>query len=668
VQAAGRSPEADVVVLVEGRSGLAERTQAARNGLAADPAVALAVAPADRPGAGLASQDGGAALVLGYLRPMDTQEAQDASVRIADELRAPGTSVGGPVLTTAQIRDQVKEDLKRAELLAFPLLFALLLVVFRGVVAALLPVLVGALAVLGTLLALRVATAVGDLSIFALNLVTALGLGLAIDYSLFILSRFREEAVEHGHGTEAMRRTLATAGRTVLFSSVTVALAMAALMVFPQRFLLSMAVGGALVALVAGAVALLVLPAALLLLGPRVDALSLRRRDVAQRTGGLSSRVGARVTRRPGTVAVVTGLLLLLVGLPFTSVKFTGFDATVLPAEASARQVADRIDARFAADRTAPLIVALREQDSSQVDEVRRRLSRLEGADAVGPAVAVGGGLVRLDVFSAAPPLAPASQQLVDGVRRELGDRPGGVTGEAARYRDSRQALDAGLPIALGVLMVTTLAVLFLMTGSVLLPLTALVMNLLTIAAAFGILVRIFQDGRLEGLLAYTSQGALDASQMVLLFVLVFALSTDYGVFVLGRIKEAKERGAPARAAIVDGMAATGPLVTAAALLFCVAIGAFATSKVVFIKEVGIGTALAVLIDATIVRALLLPALLALCGERAWWAPRPLRRLHGRFGLHEEPLSSAAPVLTGREPDAVGAAPPAQESPPVRAP
>ena len=639
-KASGRSPEADIVVFVRtrrGRSGEAAVRRAER-ALARHPDIAATVSPLTAPRSGLRSDDGRAALIVGFLRPMETGDAQDASVEIAEGLEPlAGVEVGGPVLTTAQIRDQVSEDLRRAELLAFPLLFLLSLVIFRGLVAALLPVLVGALAVLGTLLMLRIATEFADLSIFALNLVTALGLGLAIDYSLFVLARFREEAVHHGHGREALERTLATAGRTVLFSSLTVALALSALLVFPQPFLFSMAIGGALVALVAGAAAVIALPAVLLLLGPRVDALALRR---AKAPGtSLSARLGSMVTRRPGTAAALAAGVLVLAGLPFLGINFTGFDATILPSDASSRQVADNITAAFPGDRTSPVIVTVR-GGPRVAAEARQQLAALPGVRAVAQPAKVGDGLMRVDVFARAAPLHPSTQRLVDDTRAALDGLPAEVTGQAARFRDSQHALGARLPYALAILTVTTLAVLFVMTGSALVPFCALAMNLLTVSAAFGILVLTFQDGRLEELLAYTSQGALDASQMVLLFVLVFALSTDYGVFVLGRIKEARDSGLPPRPAIVAGMDATGPLVTAAAVLFCVAIGAFATSQIVFIKEVGIGTAVAVLIDATLVRAVLLPALLALLGDRAWWAPRTLRRLHGRIGLREGPAAA----------------------------
>ena len=620
--AAGISPEADLVVLVDTPSGAA--TGAGRRAIAGavsrleeSDVVASVVAPDVGAGGPLVASDGRSVIVTASFRPLDGQDAQDAALRIASELGGrQDLEFGGPLLASAEIREQVTDDLRRAELLAFPVLFALSLFVFRGLIAALLPILVGALAVLGTLLALRAAAAVTDLSIFALNLVTGLGLGLAIDYSLFILTRFREEAALHGHGRETMQRTLATAGRTVAFSSAIVALALATLLVFPQRFLFSMGLGGALVAVVAAAVALVALPAALMLLGPRVDALALRRTppDAQSRWG----RLGRAVTRRPGLLGGAAAVVLLAIAAPALDVRFTGFDATILPFEANARQVADRIATDYAPGATTPVTVAVEGQDAA-VDRVRHRLVAQDHLGAVGEAERIGPSLARVDVIVPAVPLSDRGQEMVDDIRDALRGLPAQVTGEAARFRDAQHALGERLPIALGALTVTTIAILFVMTGGLPVALGALLMNALTVAAAFGALVLIFQEGRFEGLLDYTSQGALDAAQMVLLFVLVFALSTDYGVFLLGRIKEERDRGRSSRDAIVEGLGATGRLITAAALLFCIAIGAFATSEIVFIKEVGLGTALAVLVDATLIRGLLLPALLAGLGDRAWW-------------------------------------------------
>lgn len=325
-----------------------------------------------------------------------------------------------------------------------------------------------------------------------------------------------------------------------------------------------------------------------------------------------------------------------MLGLPFLRVAFTGVDASVLPKSASARQVSDALTAEFPSDRTSPLAVAVTAPRSAdaEVSRYAARLRALPGAAAVSPARLLGADTWQIAVVSRAGSLSPESQDLVANIRGARSGLRGQVDGQSARLVDQQASLGEHIPAALALLAVTTLLVLFAMTGSVILPIKALVMNLLTLTAAFGVLVLVFQDGRFEGLLGYTSQGGLESTQPILLFVLAFALSTDYGVFLLTRIKEARDSGAGEREAVAIGLQRTGRIVSAAALLFCVAIGAFATSEVVFIKEVGLGTALAVVIDATLVRALLVPALMALMGRWNWWAPRPLRRLHERFGLH----------------------------------
>jgi RND superfamily putative drug exporter len=420
-----------------------------------------------------------------------------------------------------------------------------------------------------------------------------------------------------------------------------VAAALASLLVFPQRFLYSMGIGGVIVALVSSATALLVLPALLAVLGPRVDALAPARLQRRSRGGGETSgfwyRLSRGVMRRPGRVAAATATLLVVMGLPFTGIRFTGIDASVLPASAHARVVDDALRTDFPANRTTPVYLAIEapRSASAEVERYAAALRALPGAAAVAAPRPVGGALWRLDVTARGTPLSAPAKELVRDIRARPAPFAVKAGGTTADFLDRQSSLGAHLPIALAVVAATTFVVLFLMTGSVVLPLKALVMNLLSLSAAFGLLVLIFQDGRFEGLLGYTGQGALESTQPVLLFAVAFGLSTDYGVFLLARIKEARDRGLPTREAVAVGLERTGRIVTAAAALFCVAIGAFATSEIVFIKELGVGTALAVLIDATIVRALLVPSLMALLGRFNWWAPRPLRRLHDRFGLSE---------------------------------
>ena len=643
-RATGRSASPDLVALVrlgapvdtpQARAKVARVAQALR-----DPDVAEVVAVRDGEPAELVSRDRRSTYLLATFRAGADGEATAERLKERVE-REPGVTAGGGQLAFTQVGEQVEQDLARAELLAFPLLFLLSLVVFRSVIAALLPIAVGATTILTTFLMLRLVNGIEPMSVFAINLITGAGLGLAIDYSLFIVSRFREELATGAETSDALRRTLRTAGRTVAFSATTVAAAMAALIVFKLRFLFSMGVGGVLVALTAAVVSLTVLPALLATLGPRVNALSLKRwqvsmhRDAAQVRAGPWYRFSQAVMRRPGPIAAATAALLIAMGLPFLRIEFTGVDASVLPQERSARVVDDVLEREFPPGRTSPVYVAAETDDAAAVRIWADGLDDLPGADAVAPPQRAG-DLWRIDVVTGAGALSDDAQQLVRDIRARGAPFDFRVGGGTAAFMDQQASLGASLPLALALLAGSTLVILFVMTGSVVLPVKALLMNLLTLSAAFGLLVLIFQDGRLEGLLAFDAQGALESTQPILLFAIAFGLSTDYGVFLLTRIKEARDGGLDDREAVAVGLERTGRIVTYAALLFCVAIGAFATSEIVFIKELGVGTALAVLIDAFLVRALLVPSLMALLGRWNWWAPRPLARLHARIGLREE--------------------------------
>ena len=591
----------------------------------------------------MVARDGRSSYVVAYFRALSDKRLSDDAKLIESRFSSQqDVKLGGDAIANAQVNTQVGNDLAHSELLAFPLIFLLSLLFFRSLVASLLPPLLGGLAILGTFFLLRVVSTFTDLSVFALNLTTGLGLGLAIDYSLFIVSRYREEAARDGFGLEALRRTLQTAGRTVLFSSVTVALSVAALAIFPQRFLYSMGIAGAIVAPLAATLALTVLPALLAVLGPRVNALSTGRlrhaaeRDARPARRGPWYRLAQFVTRRPARVAVATTALLIALGIPFTQIRFITADAGALPASASAHQVQNALDTQFPPNRTAPIEVVVGAPASSpEVRALAERILHFPDVSAVAPAQPAGRETSLLQVAPVHGPLTGSTEQLVREVRAIHTPYYLGVAGQTASYLDLEHSLGAHLPVAIAVVVAATLIVLFLMTGSVVLPLKAIVMNALNLSAVFGLLVLIFQDGNLEGLLGYHTLGALDATQPILLFAIGFGLATDYGVFLLARIKEAHDTGAPNTEAVALGLERTGRIVTAAALLFAVAVGAFATSQIVFIKELGIGTALAVLLDASVIRALLVPSLMALLGPLNWWAPRPLRRLHERIGLEE---------------------------------
>jgi RND superfamily putative drug exporter len=584
------------------------------------------------------------------LKPTEDKAWQQAGADIADRLAGePGVVVGGAAVAQEQVNKQVEEDLRKAELLAFPLLFLLSLLFFRSLVAAVLPLMIGGLAIVGTFLILRLASEVGSISIFALNLTTALGLGLAIDYSLFVVSRYREEIAKDGPGLAAMRRVMATAGRTVLFSSLTVSAALASLLVFPQRFLYSMGLGGALVALFAALISLTVLPAVLTLLGTRVNALSprfLRRRaeaDTRPDENGFWYRLSRFVMRRPAPVATLSALFLILLGLPFFGIKFNTVDPTVLPTSASARQAYDTVSDEFPPYRETPIWIDLEGGGPKAAAQFAAQVRRVDGVAEVDPPQQLKGGVTAIQVVSTHPFVSGASQATVKRIR-DLPPPPGAsalVGGGTADFIDLQSSLVRHLPIVLSIVIVSTLTILFLMTGSVILPIKSLIMNFLNLSAVFGLLVLIFQDGRLEGFLGYSSSGAIEQTMPILLFAVAFGLSTDYAVFLLSRIKEARDNGASDSECVAIGLERTGRIVTAAALLFAVAMGAFATSQIIFIKENGVGTALAVLIDASIVRALLVPSLMELLGKWNWWAPAPLRRLHDRVGISETLPESA---------------------------
>jgi len=596
------------------------------------------------------SRDGGSTYLAVALKPTADKPWQEAGGDVADRLASrPGILVGGAAVAQEQVNKQVEEDLRKAEMLAFPLLFLLSFLFFRSLVASLLPVMIGALAIVGTFLVLRIASEFGSISIFALNLTTGLGLGLAIDYSLFIVSRYREEIAKDGPGLAAMRRVLATAGRTVFFSSLTVAAALASLLVFPQRFLYSMGLGGALVALLAAAISLTVLPAVLTLLGTRVNSLSprfLRRRaeaDTRPDEQGFWYRLSRFVMRRPVPIATSCALFLIVLGIPFLGIRFDTVDARVLPHDAGARQAYDAVTGEFPPYREAPVWVSVEGGGRAQVDRVAAAVRRTPGIAAVYPPRPLRGGVTAIQAISAHPFTSEASQATVRQVREIAA--PAGTTvlvgGATADFIDFQSSLTRHLPIAFAIIVLATLVILFLMTGSVVLPIKSLIMNVLNLSAVFGLLVLIFQDGRLEGLLDYTGTGGIEQTMPILLFAVAFGLSTDYAVFLLSRIKEARDNGASNTDSVAIGLERTGRIVTAAALMFAVAIGAFATSQIIFIKQNGVGTALAVLIDASIVRALLVPSLMKLLGKWNWWAPAPLRRLHDRFGISETGPSPA---------------------------
>jgi len=638
-QATGRGAYPEIVALVKAPPSSAEVTHAVAE-IRADPAVASVTVPPSDGRSPLVSRHGRQTLIPVVLKAGVDQNA--AADRLTSDFRNNrAVSLGGDAIAARQAGQQATRDLGLAEAITFPLLALLALLIFRGV-AALLPLAVGAVTVFGAFTLLRAVNLMLSLSPFALNLVIGLGLGLAVDYSLLFASRFREE-LRRGSGTAgALRTTIATAGRTVTFSALTVAAAMACLTVFPQRFLVSMGIGGAAVGLVAAAVTLLVLPPLLVLLASRLG----KVHPAADRTGRWYALARA-VTRRPGRTAAAATLLLLLAAVPASGIRWAGIDATALPTSQSARLVADTVTRDFPAAATSPLTLAVTAPAgaSPAVNAYAHQIRGIGGVLAVPPARYLGHDTWEITAQVRGGPASAAAQARVAQVRSQPALFPVAVGGQAASLADQHAAVARALPAAIALLAALTLLILWLMTGSVTLPAMALLTNLLTTAAATGIVVFVFQDGHLASLFGATAQPGIEQTSYLVLAAIVFGLSTDYSVFLLTRIKEARDAGLPASDAIAAGIQRTGAIVSAAAILLAAALGAFLTARVVFLKELGLGAAAAVLIDAFLVRSLWVPAAMRLLGTTTWWSPRPLRRLHQRLGISESqpPPQPAAP-------------------------
>ncbi|HSZ05606.1 MAG TPA: MMPL family transporter [Solirubrobacteraceae bacterium] len=597
----------------------------------------------------LLSRDGDETVVLAAFA--SEADATTAVSRVRADIAGPRASArlagiavryGGVALINQELNERTASDLARAELLAFPLLLALSFWFFRGLVAALLPLLVGGFAIVAAFLALRLVDQFTPISVFALNLVSGMGLGLGIDYSLFVLYRYREELAGGADARAAIDRTLHTVGRTVIFSCLTVAAAMTSLLVFPLRFLYSMGIGGAIVTLCDGAVALLVLPALLIALGPRVNSLApawLQRRAAraaaaAERTGGWW-RLAHAVVRRPGRVALISAIMLIAVAIPAAGLEFTSPAANLLPAGAESRVVETALAESFPSNPgEATEIVLTGARSSAQRLAAASALAAGRLAS-VAPPVALNRRTWEVALMPRGSAFTSSQQRLLARLRALAHPYRALVGGATAFFVDEKSAIASHIPLALLILLPLTALFLFAMTGSVAIPIKALVMNMLSVGVGTGLLVFIFQDGHLSGVLGFTPIGGLEEASLVLMLVVTFALATDYEVFVLARIKEAHDQGLPTREAIALGIERTGRIITAAALLFCVAIGALATSSLFFTKQLGLGAALAVAIDASIIRALLVPSLMALMGRWNWWAPAPLRRLHDRIGVRD---------------------------------
>jgi putative drug exporter of the RND superfamily len=597
----------------------------------------------------LRSRDGTDALVLarvsdgnasGVLHDYGHVDTAAATLRIGGEK---GTDVGA----------QVGKDLAVAEAIAVPITMILLLIAFGSAVAALLPLCIALIAILGTFAELSLLTHVTNVSIFAINLTTALGLGLGIDYALLMVSRFREELAGGAEVAEAVARTTATAGRTIAFSALTVAAALSAMLVFPVYFLKSFAYAGVGVTILAALSALIVLPAVLALLGHRVNAghipgVNPQRSARAPFWG----RLAATVMRRPVLAAAPVIALLLFMAVPLLHVTFGTPDERVLPKSTATHQVGDALRADFATKPNVIDVVLTPPPPSAAAAGYTARLAVLPGVVAVKTSSA--GGTERISLSTRLDSSSGAAQKLVREVRATAAP-PGSaalVGGATATLIDAKHAIGSHLWLALLIIVVTTLILLFLFTGSVVQPVRALVGNALTLGATLGTMVWIFQEGHLSGVLGFTPT-PINTSMPVLLFCIAFGLSMDYEVFLISRIKELHDGGASTPEAVTEGLARTGRIVSTAAALLAVSFFAFGTSKVSFIQFFGLGSGLAILLDATLVRGVLVPASMRAFGERSWWAPGFLRRLHNRIGISDHTVPGRSDAGVARDGDVV---------------
>ena len=602
--------------------------------------------------------------------------------------------LGGYPPISEEINAMVQHDLAQAETLSFPIVFVLLVVIFGSLLAAALPLFIGAFAILGAFLVLQITTNFADVSVYAINIVTMLGLGLAIDYSLFIVSRFREELVRRdGDVHAALIRTMQTAGRTVIFSGLTVMISLLSLVIFPQMFLKSLGWGGAAAVMIAMIGAVTVLPAILAVMGHRVNSLSVRslfRRGPKKAAtdpatpsdSGFWYNVSNFVMQHPILILIVGVVPLLIVGLPFFSINISVPDHRVLPLGSEGRQVGDALMNNFSSNETQPIQLVVHSTspalDKASLDalfDYTRQIETVPGVmkveslvtldpqlDAAGKAgyeafyssigsatspmagpaaLAAGhysnGQYSLVNVLYDGAPLGAQAQDLVKTLRGLA--PPQGLTaqvgGQSAQLVDFLSSLEMGIPFALGLIVIVMFVLLFLMLGSLIVPLKAVVLNVLSLSASFGAIVWIFQDGNLANILGFTPTGSIDGTMPVLIFAIAFGLSMDYEVFLLSRIKESYDRTGDTVTAVATGVQRTGGIITSAAVLLVVVIGTFSLGQVLLIKLVGTGLALAIFVDATIVRLLLVPATMRLLGKYNWWAPRPLVALYEKLGLGE---------------------------------
>lgn len=658
----------DVLVLYSSRSATVgapafrAAVKGAESRLRAMPEVAAVTGYYDSSSPRFVSADRHSTYIAVQLRAGDDSQRRTAFDKIKPELPAPGLSaqVGGDVAVQAAGDDVTKRDVARGEMFAFPVVLVLLAVIFGSVVAALMPLLVGIVAILGALTATRVVESFTTVSTFAINTITLLGLGMAIDYALIVINRYREQLRRGDSPHEAARRTILTAGRTVVVSGLTVTLSLASMLVFPEVFLHSMALGGMSAVFIAMVASLTVLPAALAVLGHRVNALPVRRRAVRAGDGadsaaedGAWARIARAVMRHPVRYASAVVLVLAVLSVPVLHLRFGGFDERVLPADSGPRIAAGALARDFPGLASYPIEVLAEGADDRQLAHLAGTIRALPGVSSATVSAARAGHAL-LEVSYHGAPAAASARALVGEIRGL--PTPAGVsvlvTGPPAEVADQLHSLAAGLPWMLLTMALVTLVLLFLAFGSVVLPVKAVAVNVLSVGAAFGVLVWGFQYGHLSGILHFTSTPYLEPTTLVLILALLFGLATDYEVFLLSRVREEWARSGDNTAAVAAGLQRTGGLITAAALLLGVVTAGFASGQLVIAKLIGVGMVTGLALDAILVRTILVPSTMKLLGRLNWWLPAPLAAVYRRLGLREAdapaPTGHSAPEATSR--------------------
>jgi RND superfamily putative drug exporter len=618
------------------------------------------------------SADGKSTYAVLQMAGSTTKARQNVYDSIESKLTPPGLStlISGQVPTNEAINKEVTADISKAEGFTLPVVLILLVFIFGSLASAVLPVLMGGMGILGGFAVLHVITRFTDVAAYALNITTILGLGLAIDYGLFMVMRFRDELAaardrrqegqtgkaSHEAISEALSRTMATAGRTVAVSGLTVALALCGMILFPETFLRSMGFGGVATVLVDMLLALTVLPTLLALMGHRVNSLSVRpllrgvhlvsSQPAGQRRSGLGfwGSIGTAVTRRPAIFAGAIIVVLVVLALPFRDISWGGIDARDLPASSQEAQVTVALQNQFSPNATSPITVVMSlpgpaAAEQAAIGTYESRLKAVSGVSSV-HLTGAAGSTAEVSAQFQYGTLSPQARALVAQVRN-VPPPPGAkayVGGTTADLVDELANLGSVLPWMLLIMGVSTFVLLFLAFGSVILPIKAIVLNLLTLAATFGVVTWIFQDGHLHGPLGFTPAGTIEPSMPILMLAIMFGLSMDYEVFLVSRMREQYDPTGEPRQAIIEGLRRTGPIITSAALLLIIVIGSFSVSGITFIKLVGVGMFVAIILDATIVRAILVPAVMKLLGRAAWSAPGPLKRLYARYGVAEREL------------------------------